>query len=60
MAKTNKQIQVDHRNRKRGKGLIPKELWVHPDDWPELRELYIKINKKRLDIITSNDIIKSS
>lgn len=26
------------RERKRAAGLVLKQVWVHPDDWPEIRD----------------------
>jgi hypothetical protein len=58
--KSNKEIQANHRQRKRDKGLVPKEVWIFPEDWEEIKELIEKKVNKRLDIITSNDMINST
>lgn len=58
--KSNKEIQANHRAKKRKQGLTPKEVWVFPEDWQEIKELIEKKVNKRLDIITSNDMINST
>jgi hypothetical protein len=27
----------ESRKRMREKGMVPKEIWVYPDDWPEIK-----------------------
>jgi hypothetical protein len=36
------------RDRKKAQGLKRGDVWVHPDDWPRLRELEKKLQKKRI------------
>ena len=52
--KSNKEIQADYKKRQRAKGMKYKAFWVFEDDWPEVKELIEKKNKKRLDSITGN------
>ena len=52
--KSHKKVQSDYRQRKRDKGMIPKEVWIFPDDWKEINNIISEKNKKRLDIITSD------
>lgn len=34
------------RDTKRDFGLRPKEVWVHPNDWPQVRALVNQLSKK--------------
>lgn len=37
------------RERKRALGLTPHEIWCHPDDWPQIKQLIDKLAKERND-----------
>lgn len=52
--KSHKQVQADYRQRKRDKGMVPKEVWVFSDDWKEINKIISEKNKKRLDKLTSD------
>lgn len=38
---------AEHRRRLRAKGLLPRERWAHPDDWPEIDELIQRLTAAR-------------
>lgn len=47
-AKTNAQRQADLKARRTAAGLVSlKNVWVHPDDVPEMREHAAKLAKRR-------------
>ena len=46
-AKQNRQRVAKARQRKRDAGLVPKERWAHPDDWPQIDALIAKLTKHR-------------
>ena len=46
-AKQNRQRVAKTRQRKRDAGLVPKERWAHPDDWPEIDALIKRLSAKR-------------
>jgi hypothetical protein len=52
--KSHKEAQSDYRQRKRDKGMVPKEIWIFPDDWKDIEKVILEKNKKRLDNITSD------
>ena len=41
--KSHKQVQADHRKRKRDNGMVPKEVWVFPEDWKEINHILEEI-----------------
>ena len=43
----NRQRVAKARQRKREAGLVPKERWAHPDDWPEIDRLIQRLTKAR-------------
>jgi len=38
------------RERKAELGLVRRDVWAHPDDWPKIRELEKKFQKNRLKL----------
>ena len=46
-AKQNRQRVAKARQRKRDAGLVPKERWAHPDDWPQIDALIAMLTKSR-------------
>ena len=46
-AKKNRQRVAKARQRKRDAGLVPKERWAHPDDWPQIDKLIQRLTAKR-------------
>ena len=46
-AKLNRQRVAKARQRKRDAGLVPKERWAHPDDWPQIDALIQRLTAKR-------------
>lgn len=52
--KSHNEVQSNYRERKRKKGMVPKEVWVFPSDWEEINKIISEKNKKRLDVITSD------
>ena len=45
--KLNRQRVAETRQRKREAGLVPKEVWVHPHDWPEIDALIRRLTTAR-------------
>jgi len=45
--KTNTERKALERERKKALGYIRRDVWAHPDDWPTLRVLEKKLQKKR-------------
>ena len=43
----NRQRVAKTRQRKRDAGLVPKERWAHPDDWPQIDRLIQRLTAKR-------------
>ena len=43
----NRQRVAKARQRKRDAGLVPKERWAHPDDWPQIDALIARLTKSR-------------
>ena len=52
-AKQNRQRVAKARQRKRDAGLVPKERWAHPDDWPEIDALITKLGNHRQSTIST-------
>ena len=46
-AQLNRQRVAQTRQRKREAGLVPKEVWVHPHDWPEIDALIRRLTTAR-------------
>lgn len=47
MGKTDAEYKAAERARRRAAGLVPKEIWVHPKDWPTVKLLIDKLAKWR-------------
>lgn len=45
--KSGSERQADLRARRREAGLQPKEIWVHPKDWPVVKQLLERLAKRR-------------
>jgi len=48
MPKSNTQSKRDERARKRAAGLVPKEIWPHPLDWPAIKKYIDRKANKRI------------
>jgi len=48
MSKSNTQAKRDERARKRAAGLVPKEIWPHPLDWPAIKKYIDRKANKRI------------
>jgi hypothetical protein len=48
MAKSSSERQKDLRTRKKEMGLVRRDVFAHPDDWPEIRNLEKKLQNKRV------------
>ena len=35
------------RERRKAAGLIKREVWVHPDDWPKIKQHIERVTSKR-------------
>lgn len=47
MAKSAAERKRKERERKAELGLVRRDVWAHPDDWPEIRELEKRLQKDR-------------
>jgi len=46
MSTTAKERKKEQRIRLRALGLVPKEIWVYPQRWEEIKKMIERINKK--------------
>lgn len=46
--KTASERKAAERARKRSDGLRPFEVWAHPKDWPLIKRLVDRLNKRRV------------
>jgi hypothetical protein len=35
------------RDRKRAEGLVPREIWVRPEDWPQVQKYLLRIHRPK-------------
>lgn len=47
MGKTEAERKAAERTRRRAAGFQPKEIWVHPLDWPVVKRLLDRLAKRR-------------
>lgn len=47
MGKTDAEYKAAERARRREAGFKPKEIWVHPKDWPVVQRLLDRLAKRR-------------
>jgi len=49
MAKSNTETQADFKERKRAQGLVRKEIWCKPSQWPAIQAFCQKKAKEGLE-----------
>lgn len=47
VAKSATERKAAERERKRSLGLVPGEVWAHPQDWPDVRRYVERKTRKR-------------